>query len=212
MYQNNKLTKYNELTDENKALMDKMTIKDLNNLRLAAIDNPNNKYYVTEIGTKLAGRSVEQMKDLFTRMNNKFGIPDNIILPQVFEVRTTQQETLVSEVKTILPQYGVVQASTNPTKEFDNKLVSAISNNIMKNAYVENGSSTANLMFSYGWQWKGNNTKNVTGEKLKVQPAQVDFNATGKLQPIKPYYFYDSKYNDGTPVPNIKELDFLKDI
>ena len=65
-------------------------------------------------------------------------------------------------------------------------------------------------MFSYGWQWKGNNTKNVTGEKLKVQPAQVDFNATGKLQPIKPYYFYDSKYNDGTPVPNIKELDFLK--
>lgn len=121
-----------------------------------------------------------------------------------------QQQSLTGEVKTILPQYGVVQAFTNPTKEFDNQLVSAISNNIKKNAYVENGSSTANLMFSYGWQWKGNNTKNVTGEKLKVQPAQVDFNATGNLQPIKPYYFYDSKYNDGTPVPNIKELDFLK--
>ena len=95
MYQNNKLTKYNELTDENKALMDKMTIKDLNDLRLAAIDNPNNKYYVTEIGTKLAGRSVEQMKNFFTRMNNKFGIPDNIILPKVFEVRTTQSSTSV---------------------------------------------------------------------------------------------------------------------
>ncbi|NBU06008.1 MAG: hypothetical protein EBT39_06615, partial [Sphingobacteriia bacterium] len=122
---------------------------------------------------------------------------------------TTQPSTSV-EVKEVIPQYGVIQASTNPTKEFDNKLVNAISDNIKKNAYVENGSSTANLMFSYGWQWKGNNTKKVTGEKLKVQPAQVDFNATGKLQPIKPYYFYDSKYNDGTPVPNIKELDFLK--
>jgi hypothetical protein len=113
-------------------------------------------------------------------------------------------------VKTILPQYGVVQASTNPTKDFDQKLVNAVSSNIKNNAYVENGSSTANLMFSYGWQWKGNNTKNVTGEKLKVEPAQVDFNATGNLQPIKPYYFYDSKYNDGTPVPNIEELNFLK--
>jgi len=90
MYQNDKLTIYNELTEDNKKEMDKMTIEDLNKLRLAAIANPNNKYYVTEIGTKLAGRSVEQMKDLFKRMNNKFGIPDNIILPQVFEVRDVQ--------------------------------------------------------------------------------------------------------------------------
>jgi hypothetical protein len=124
---------------------------------------------------------------------------------------TTQPSTQPTEgVKTILPQYGVVQASTNPTKDFDQKLVNAVSSNIKNNAYVENGSSTANLMFSYGWQWKGNNTKNATGEKLKVEPAQVDFNATGNLQPIKPYYFYDSKYNDGTPVPNIEELNFLK--
>jgi len=124
------------------------------------------------------------------------------------ELRGNQKPT--EGVKTILPQYGVVQASTNPTKDFDQKLVNAVSSNIKNNAYVENGSSTANLMFSYGWQWKGNNTKNATGEKLKVEPAQVDFNATGNLQPIKPYYFYDSKYNDGTPVPNIEELNFLK--
>ena len=87
MYQNNVLTKYSELTDENKKLMDKMTIEDLNTLRLAAISNPNNKYYVTEIGTKLAGRTVDQMKDLFSSMNSNFGIPSNIILPEVFEIR-----------------------------------------------------------------------------------------------------------------------------
>jgi hypothetical protein len=87
MHQNNKLTRYNELTEENKALMDKMTIEDLNKLRLDALANPNKKFYVTEIGTKLAGRTVEEIKDLFKRMNDKFGIPDNIILPEVFEVR-----------------------------------------------------------------------------------------------------------------------------
>ncbi len=87
MHQNNKLTRYNELTEENKALMDKMTIEDLNKLRLDAFANPNKKFYVTEIGTKLAGRTVEEIKDLFKRMNDKFGIPDNIILPEVFEVR-----------------------------------------------------------------------------------------------------------------------------
>jgi hypothetical protein len=87
MYQNNVLTKYNELTEENKKLMDKMTIEDLNTLRLAAVSNPNNKYYVTEIGTKLAGRTVDQMKGLFLSMNSKFGIPSNIILPEVFEIR-----------------------------------------------------------------------------------------------------------------------------
>lgn len=93
MYQNGKLTKYNELTEDNKKVMDRMTIEDLNALRMEAIDNPDNKYYVTVIGTKLAGRSVEQMKDFFSRMNSKVGIPDNIILPEEFEVRTESVST-----------------------------------------------------------------------------------------------------------------------
>jgi len=98
MYQNGALTKYNELTEDNKKIMDKMTVQDLNELRIEATTNPNNKYYVTEIGTKLAGRTVDQMKNFFMRMNSKLGIPNNIILPQVFEVRTTQPSTSV-EVK-----------------------------------------------------------------------------------------------------------------
>lgn len=119
-------------------------------------------------------------------------------------------EKVTQNVQVISTDYGVIQAETNPSKEFDQKLVNLISNNIKNNAYVENGSSTANLMFSYGWQWKGNNTKNPTGTKLKVEPARVDYNANGNTTPVKSKYFYDSKYNDGTPIPNISELDFLK--
>jgi len=110
MYQDNVLTKYNKLTEDNKKLMDKMTIEDLNNLRLEAVANPDKKYYVTEIGTKLAGRTVEQMKDLFERMNNKFSIPDNIILPKVFEVRKDKFEKIPNSIElgdyTIIPING----------------------------------------------------------------------------------------------------------
>jgi hypothetical protein len=55
--------------------------------------NPDIKYYVTQIGTKLAGRTVDQMKSFFERMNNKFGIPDNLILPKEFEVRKKLQNS-----------------------------------------------------------------------------------------------------------------------
>jgi hypothetical protein len=102
MYQNGKLTEYPNLTPENKEIMDRMTIEDLNNLRLEAISNPNNKYYVTEIGTKLAGRTIEQMKNLFERMNNKFGIPNNIILPEVFEVRDNETTQPINETSSQL--------------------------------------------------------------------------------------------------------------
>ncbi len=100
MYENGKLTEYNDLAGISKKTMDRMTVEDLNALRLEAIANPNKTYYVTEIGTKLAGRTVEQMKDFFTRMEDKFGIPDNIILPKVFEVRDTETETKIEPVKT----------------------------------------------------------------------------------------------------------------
>ena len=115
-----------------------------------------------------------------------------------------------AKVVEVIPTYGAVQVSTNPTKEFDTYLTDVISDNIKNNAYVENGSSSANLMFSYGWQWKGNNSKQVIGDKLIVQPAQVDFTGKGTPVAVKTKYFYDSKYNDGAPVPPISELNFLK--
>ncbi len=120
------------------------------------------------------------------------------------------QSIIQPVVKEVIPTYGVVQISTNPTKDFDTYLTDVISDNIKENAYVENGSSSANLMFSYGWQWKGNNSKKVIGDKLIVQPAEVDFSGKGNPVVVKSKYFYDSKYNDGALVPNISELDFLK--
>jgi hypothetical protein len=93
MYQDGNLLEYNKLRDENKKKMDSMTVQDLNNLRLEALTNPDIKYYVTQIGTKLAGRTVNQMKSFFERMNNKFGIPDNLILPKEFEVRKKLQNS-----------------------------------------------------------------------------------------------------------------------
>ena len=101
MYQDNKLTEYRQLTETNKKEMDKMTVTDLNALRLEALANPTNKYYVTLIGTKLAGRSIEQMREFFKRMHDKFGIPDNIILPVEYEVRdtTSSPQQVSQEVK-----------------------------------------------------------------------------------------------------------------
>ena len=115
-----------------------------------------------------------------------------------------------SQIKTISEPYGVVVAETNPTKEFDQKLANAIYDDVAENAYVENGSNTSQRMWGNGLMWKGNNTKKPTGKPLKVVPAQVDYNANGKLTPVKSKYFYDPLYNDGTPVAPISNLDFLK--
>jgi hypothetical protein len=129
---------------------------------------------------------------------------------QSVEEAENMESIEATNIKEVIPAYGAVQVSTNPTKEFDTYLTDVISDNIKNNAYVENGSSSANLMFSYGWQWKGNNSKKVIGDKLIVQPAEVDFSGKGNPVAVKSRYFYDSKYNDGTPVPDISELDFLK--
>ena len=106
MYQKDALVKYDELSEDNKKIMDRMTVEDLNALRLEALANPNKKYYVTEIGTKLAGRTVEQMKNFFTRMQDKFGIPDNIILPKVYEMRQNQTADN-GLLKTITPKVNI---------------------------------------------------------------------------------------------------------
>ena len=117
MYQEGKLTEYPQLTPENKVFMDRMTIEDLNTLRLDAISNPNSKYYVTEIGTKLAGRTVEQMKNLFERMNNKFGIPDNIILPQVFEVRQLTLTQALPITSTVTQQLDLFEENNQAVQD-----------------------------------------------------------------------------------------------
>jgi len=56
--------------------------------------HPELKFYVTKIGSKLAGYSVEEIKGVFDSVNTLFTflgienyIPDNVILPKEYEVR-----------------------------------------------------------------------------------------------------------------------------
>jgi hypothetical protein len=70
--------------------------------------HPELKFYVTKIGAKNAGYSVEEMKDVFNSVNRLFitqnienYIPDNVILPQEYEVRSAQQP--ISNVGQLTP-------------------------------------------------------------------------------------------------------------
>jgi hypothetical protein len=63
------------------------------NLLSEATKNPNKKYYVTKLGSSLAGYSIEEIKGIFEKLNNAFGINNNIILPKEYEVRVKETVT-----------------------------------------------------------------------------------------------------------------------
>ena len=62
-----------------------------------AIENPNLEFLVTKIGTGLGGFTVNEVKEIFKDYLELDMLPDNIILPKEFEVRTTQPSTSVEE-------------------------------------------------------------------------------------------------------------------
>jgi hypothetical protein len=66
----------------------------INALIKTANENPNLKFLVTKFGTNMAGFSEQEMKSL---LENKT-LPNNVILPKEFEVRTTQPSTSVKKV------------------------------------------------------------------------------------------------------------------
>ena len=61
----------------------------INALIKTASENPSLKFLVTKFGTNMAGFSEQEMKSLLENKN----LPDNIILPKEFEVRTIQPPT-----------------------------------------------------------------------------------------------------------------------
>lgn len=65
----------------------------INALIKTASENPSLKFLVTKFGTNMAGFSEQEMKSLLENKN----LPDNIILPKEFEVRSTQSSTSVNE-------------------------------------------------------------------------------------------------------------------
>lgn len=52
---------------------------------LFAVENPNLKFYVTKLGSSLAGYEISEIKSLFQDLVEL--IPGNVILPKEYEVR-----------------------------------------------------------------------------------------------------------------------------
>ena len=69
----------------------------LSNLFDYAIDNPSKKFYVTKLGSSLAGYTTEEIRNEIQQVNDVNGgnfIPDNIILPKEYEVREVKPQQL----------------------------------------------------------------------------------------------------------------------
>jgi hypothetical protein len=118
LYQDGKLTKYNELTPENKIKLKNLIKKGIKDLNLLAEQNPNNEYLVTKIGSNLAGFTENQMRQFFEIINKETPLKNNIILPKSYEVRDDLKETSTSNVKPVeINSYAdnLEFALTNPT-------------------------------------------------------------------------------------------------
>lgn len=70
--------------------------KGLQNMLLFAKQNPGKKFYVTTLGSSLAGYDVSEIKGVFKKLEKL--IPDNVILPQVYEVRPDTIQSVNSTV------------------------------------------------------------------------------------------------------------------
>lgn len=60
-----------------------------------ASSDPYRKYYVTKLGSSLAGYTVEEIKGIFNQFKNS--IPDNVILPKEYEVREIIEKPKMSK-------------------------------------------------------------------------------------------------------------------
>jgi hypothetical protein len=61
-----------------------------------ATNNPNKKFYVTKLGTDLAGYTIDEIKSEIKSVNDVNGgnfIPNNVILPKEYEVRNELKNT-----------------------------------------------------------------------------------------------------------------------
>jgi hypothetical protein len=57
-----------------------------------------NKFYVTKIGSSLAGYTIEEIKQIWKDIQENYIIPDNVVLPKEYEVRTSTQPSTSVEL------------------------------------------------------------------------------------------------------------------
>jgi exodeoxyribonuclease-5 len=71
----------------------------INDFLVDAANNPDLKFYVTKIGTGLAGYKISEIKNIFNNFLELNMIPDNVILPREYEVRDESSENQSLQVE-----------------------------------------------------------------------------------------------------------------
>ena len=93
-----------------------------------ANSHPQLKFYVTKLGSKLAGYSIEEIKNIFDSVNTlylsqdiKNYIPNNVILPKEYEVRTVENQPVTDMGRQfeIEPGYGLTDANFEVFEGYD---------------------------------------------------------------------------------------------
>ncbi|MFA5396632.1 MAG: hypothetical protein WC346_11555 [Methanogenium sp.] len=100
-----------------------------------AIDHPNLKFYVTKLGSSLAGYTTEEIKNQIKEVNDINGgnyIPDNIILPKEYEIRGEQSSITQEQLDAINEKYSQMSSSNTPfTMDDYNKMSQEEKNNLL---------------------------------------------------------------------------------
>ena len=128
-----------------------------------ANNNPDKKFYVTKIGSKLAGYTEAEIKSIFDSVNALYKdsvqnfIPDNVILPKEYEVRTNSSEA--TQVEELLPDNNeftfnngtVINTGKIVLNEQQSKALNDIAEFIDKKVTRENAKSD----LDYTWTLQG---------------------------------------------------------
>jgi hypothetical protein len=136
-----------------------------------AKQHPELKFYVSKLGSSLAGYTINEIKDLWALENVFEGIPDNIILPKEYEVRDNTKRSpevkqldmfasnnLVTMKELFYSVYDIIGGnkpgrSKNPLIFIDNIIEGAIARNFdigfVRNDIPERSTFVRNKLLSY---------------------------------------------------------------
>lgn len=95
--------------------------KGVQTMLLFAKDNQQLKFYVTKIGSSLAGYTIREIKSLFEKL--KHIIPDNVILPREYEVRMAKSRRDITLNIAGNGIYTLMKAGSKITQEQLDKFV-----------------------------------------------------------------------------------------
>ena len=131
----------------------------------------------------------------------------------------TPTQPAAGETKVVSPDYGVMQAETNPTEEKKEEFLDIIRPQIQAQTYKENIGKAANQMFHFGKMWSRVTAKAKPIEINSFAPIEnrdklIDAgqNAKGNTLGISEYtYAYHELDQNGNPLPSMSELQPIID-